>query len=104
MSRSDAWLQEQGALVARRMLLAAVQIGDDPEMVWIILALAARGAEQSLLYTLSRLPEAHRAAAGAEYAAAQERLERLLLESQEIHDQTATNTDAQLGVKRSAPQ
>lgn len=104
MSRSDEWLQEQGGAIAKRLLLAAIQLGDDPEDIWIILSLAARGAEQSLLYTLSRLPEQHKSAAGADYAAAKERLERLLKESQAIHDATAESTDKDLGLKRGAPQ
>lgn len=103
-ARDDVWLQEQAAILVDRMMANAQLIGDDPENVWIMLALAAQGAERSLLYAVSVMPEAMKAETAREYAAAKERLKRLLKVADADHDATAKKTDVALGVKRGAPQ
>ncbi len=104
---NDETLQQCAAQLVTRLMHGALVAGDEPENVWMILALAADSAERAVMYAGSVMATTSVGSgqrASAEYAEAKARLERLLAKARGYHGEVSEFTDQSLGVKRGQPQ
>lgn len=96
---TDKQCHQSASLLVDRLVQQCGANGWDPETAWIVLGLATDTIERALVYATGVLP-----AGAAEYAAAKERLERLLKEARSHAGETGEKTDQMLGVRRGVPQ